>query len=79
MSVLLCCTISTVASSARSTSVTVAITADSTEKGTVRGVVLCQQIRALDLKERKAQFHTKAESHLIDVVVMKLVDIIDPQ
>ncbi len=79
MGVSLCCPISTVAIGARSAGVTVAITSDSTEKGTVRGVVLCHQIRALDLKERKAQFHTKAESHLIDEVVMKLVDIIDPQ
>lgn len=79
LGVSICCPISTVASGARSAGVTVAITADSTEKGTVRGVVLCHQIRALDLKERKARFHTKAEPHLIDEVVMKLVDIIDPQ
>lgn len=79
MGVSLCCPISTVANSARSAGVTVAITADSTEKGTISGVILCHQIRALDLKERKAQFHTKAEPRLIDEVVMKLVDIIDPQ
>lgn len=79
MGVSLCCPISTVATGARSAGVTVAVTADSTENGEVRGVVLCHQVRALDLKERKAQCYTKAESCLIDDVVMKLVDIIDPQ
>ncbi|GKX57114.1 mRNA interferase PemK [Leminorella grimontii] len=79
MGVSLCCPISTVAAGARSAGVTVAVTADGTENGEVQGVVLCHQVRALDLKERKAQFYTKAESYLIDDVVMKLVDIIDPQ
>lgn len=79
LGVSICCPISTVATSARSAGVTVSISGDSTKKGTVRGVVLCHQVRALDLKNRNAKFHTKAEPHLIDEVIMKLVDIIDPQ
>lgn len=51
----------------------------STESGKVTGVILCHQVRALDLKERQAKYATKAEDYLIDEVIMKLVDLIDPQ
>jgi mRNA interferase ChpB len=79
LGVSICCPISTVANAARSQGVTVAVGGNSTESGTISGVVLCHQVRALDLKARKAHFSTVAESYLVDEVVLKLVDLIDPQ
>ncbi|PLR36243.1 growth inhibitor PemK [Chimaeribacter californicus] len=79
LGVSICCPVSTVAQAARSTGVTMAVTADSTASGTVRGVVLCHQVRALDLIARQAVYHTDAESFLVDEVVMKLIDLLDPQ
>lgn len=75
----ICCPISTRALASRSQSVTVAIDGNSTESGKIHGVILCHQVRALDLKERQAKFSTKAESYVIDEVIMKLIDLIDPQ
>lgn len=75
----ICCPISTGANAARSQSVTVNLLGDSTESGKITGVVLCHQVRALDLQARQAKFSTKAEEYLIDEVIMKLVDLIDPQ
>lgn len=79
LGVAICCPILTGANAARSRGVTVVVDGGSTLTGTVNGVVLCHQVRALDLTERRAKFITLAESHLIDEVVMTLVDIIDPQ
>ncbi|KOC87683.1 type II toxin-antitoxin system PemK/MazF family toxin [Winslowiella iniecta] len=76
LGVAICCPIST---GANARGVTVVVDGGSTLKGTVNGVVLCHQVRALDLTERRAKFIILAESHLIDEVVMTLVDIIDPQ
>ncbi|MDO9664946.1 type II toxin-antitoxin system PemK/MazF family toxin [Glaesserella parasuis] len=67
------------ANAARSQNITVVLDGSSTESGKVTGVILCHQVRALDLKERQAKYATKAEDYLIDEVIMKLVDLIDPQ
>lgn len=67
------------ANAARSQNITVVLDGSSTESGKVTGVILCRQVRALDLKERQAKYATKAEDYLIDEVIMKLVDLIDPQ
>ncbi|MDG6459536.1 type II toxin-antitoxin system PemK/MazF family toxin [Glaesserella parasuis] len=75
----ICCPISTGGNAARSQNVTVVLDGSSTESGKVTGVILCHQVRALDLKERQAKYATKAEDYLIDEVIMKLVDLIDPQ
>lgn len=58
---------------------TVALEGNSTASGTITGVILCHQVRALDLAARQAKFATIAEDYLIEEVVMKLVDLIDPQ
>lgn len=79
LGVAICCPISTGGNAARSQSVTVAIDGNSTKSGTITGVILCHQVRALDLYAREAKFSTEAESYLVDEVVMKLVDLIDPQ
>lgn len=75
----ICCPISTGGNAARSQNVTVVLDGSSTASGKVTGVILCHQVRALDLKERQAKYATKAEDYLIDEVIMKLVDLIDPQ
>ena len=75
----LCCPISTGGNAARSQSVTVTLDGNSTQSGKITGVILCHQLRALDLEERQAKFATKAEDYLIDEVIMKLVDLIAPQ
>lgn len=67
------------ANAARSQNITVVLDGSSTESGKVTGVILCHQVRALGLKERQAKYATKAEDYLIDEVIMKLVDLIDPQ
>jgi mRNA-degrading endonuclease toxin of MazEF toxin-antitoxin module len=42
---------------------------------TTDGVVLCNQIRTLDLKERAAKFVERAPDHIIDEVMSVLQDI----
>lgn len=79
LGVAICCPISTGGNAARSHSVTVALDGNSTKSGKITGVILCHQVRALDLVSRKAKYATEAESYLVDEVVMKLVDLIDPQ
>lgn len=79
LGVAICCPISSGGNAARSQSVTVAIDGNSTKSGKVTGVILCHQVRALDLEARNAKYATESESYLIDEVVMKLVDLIDPQ
>lgn len=75
----ICCPISSGGNAARSQSVTVVLDSGSTKAGTVTGVILCHQVRALDLSAQQAKFATEAESYLIDEVIVKLVDLIDPQ
>ncbi|MFZ4834248.1 type II toxin-antitoxin system PemK/MazF family toxin [Rouxiella sp. Mn2063] len=79
LGVAICCPISTVASVARSTGVTVAVQPMDTERGDIRGVVLCHQVKAIDLIAREATFETVADSGLIQEVVFKLSNLIDPQ
>ncbi|QCR36680.1 growth inhibitor PemK [Nissabacter sp. SGAir0207] len=79
LGVALCCPISTAALGARSAGVTVSVQPQDTASNQLRGVVLCHQLRAIDLHARGAVFRTLAEPVLLDEVVMKLVDLIDPQ
>lgn len=79
LGVAMCCPISTVANVARSVGVTVTVTPMDTERGDVRGVVLCHQMRALDLNARGATFETVAEETLLREVIFKLTNLIDPQ
>lgn len=79
LGVAICCPISSGGNAARSQSVTVALDGASTKSGKLTGVILCHQIRSLNLNARNAKFATVAESYLVDEVVMKLVDLIDPQ
>ncbi|MDO4430799.1 MAG: type II toxin-antitoxin system PemK/MazF family toxin [Lonepinella koalarum] len=79
LGVAICCPISSGGNSARSQSVTVAIDGNSTKSGKISGVILCHQVRALDLSAREAKYMTESEDYLIDEVVMKLIDLIDPQ
>lgn len=79
LGVAMCCPISTVADGARSVGVTVAVTPMDTEIGSLRGVVLCHQLKAVDLLARGAEFYTVAEPELTQEVVYKLINLIDPQ
>ena len=79
LGVAMCCPSSTVANQARSTGVTVTVTPMDTERGDIRGVVLCHQVQAVDLLARGATFETVAENTLIQEVVFKLINLIDPQ
>ncbi|HFE3207851.1 TPA: type II toxin-antitoxin system PemK/MazF family toxin [Providencia stuartii] len=63
---------------ARSTGVTVVLDGSSTDKGIVTGVVLCYQIRTLDLASRKATYSSTVNPEILDEVIGKIVDIIDP-
>ncbi|AVF37987.1 type II toxin-antitoxin system PemK/MazF family toxin [Rahnella sikkimica] len=79
LGVAICCPISTNADAARSAGVTVSVTPMDTEAGNIRGVVLCHQVRALDLNAREATFETVAEDNLLREVIFKLTNLIDPQ
>lgn len=79
LGVAICCPISSVAEGARSAGVTVAVQPMDTERGNIRGVVLCHQAQAVDLIARGATFETVAEPALIQEVIFKLTNLIDPQ
>lgn len=64
---------------ARSKAVTVWLDGDSTDKGTISGVVLCYQLRSLDLTARKARYSATVSPWIMDEILGKVVDLIDPQ
>ena len=64
---------------ARSKAVTVWLDGDSTDKGTISGVVLCYQLRSLDLTARKARYSATVSPWVMDEILGKVVDLIDPQ
>ncbi|NIF24545.1 type II toxin-antitoxin system PemK/MazF family toxin [Candidatus Pantoea multigeneris] len=64
---------------ARSAAVTVYIDGSSTDTGKVTGVALCYQLSSLDLPARNASFSAKVEPHVMDEILAKIVDLIDPQ
>lgn len=45
----------------------------------ITGVALCYQVRSLDLIERQAKYAATAESSIVDEVLAKVIDILDPQ
>lgn len=79
LKVAMCCPISTGANAARSEGVTVNILPYDTDNGNLRGVVLCHQLKAVDLIARDAKFYAIADEALICEVINKLVNLIDPQ
>ncbi|GAA0353070.1 type II toxin-antitoxin system PemK/MazF family toxin [Morganella psychrotolerans] len=79
LGVAICLPITSGGGLARSQSVTVSIDGSSTDKGLVTGVVLCYQIRTMDLAARKASYHSKVAPEIMDEVLGIVVDIIDPQ
>ncbi|PWC20196.1 growth inhibitor PemK [Brenneria roseae subsp. roseae] len=79
LGVAICCPISTKAEAARSAGVTVAVTPIDTDRGDLRGVVLCHQAQAVDLIAKGATFETVAEDVLTQDVIIKLINLIDPQ
>ncbi|EEB7406979.1 type II toxin-antitoxin system PemK/MazF family toxin [Salmonella enterica] len=79
MGTAMCVPVTSGGAQARSKSTTVYIDGGSTDKGKVTGVVLCHQIRALDLVARKAVYTCKADSNLVDEIVMMVVDLLDPR
>ncbi|EPF7730892.1 type II toxin-antitoxin system PemK/MazF family toxin [Escherichia coli] len=79
LKVAMCCPISTGANAARSSGVTVNVLPHDTQTGNLHGVVLCHQLKAVDLIARGAKFHTVADEALISEEIGKLVNLIDPQ
>ncbi|PHM70533.1 type II toxin-antitoxin system PemK/MazF family toxin [Xenorhabdus sp. KJ12.1] len=75
----LCVPITTGGGFARSEAVTVYLDGASTDTGKITGVVLCYQIRSLDLNERKATYSAQAEASIVDEILAKVIDILDPQ
>ncbi|MBA8563183.1 type II toxin-antitoxin system PemK/MazF family toxin [Citrobacter portucalensis] len=74
-----CVPITSGGASARSHAVTVYLDGDSTDTGRVTGVVLCYQLRALDLVARKASYTARVAPHIMDEILGMVVDLIDPQ
>jgi mRNA interferase ChpB len=64
---------------ARSKAVTVWLDGDSTDTGEITGVVLCYQLRALDLATRHARYAATVSPHVMDEILGMVVDLIDPQ
>ncbi|PHM23788.1 type II toxin-antitoxin system PemK/MazF family toxin [Xenorhabdus ehlersii] len=75
----LCVPITSGGGLARSEAVTVYLDGSSTDTGKITGVVLCYQIRSLDLNERKATYSAQAEPSVVDEILSKVIDILDPQ
>ncbi|MDC9606662.1 type II toxin-antitoxin system PemK/MazF family toxin [Xenorhabdus griffiniae] len=75
----LCVPITSGGGVARSEAVTVYLDGSSTDTGKITGVVLCYQIRSLDLNESKATYSAQAEPSVVDEVLSKVIDILDPQ
>ncbi|MBE8598126.1 type II toxin-antitoxin system PemK/MazF family toxin [Xenorhabdus sp. BG5] len=75
----LCVPITSGGGIARSEAVTVYLDGSSTDTGKITGVVLCYQIRSLDLNERKATYSAQATPGIVDEILTKVIDILDPQ
>lgn len=74
-----CVPVNSGGSLARSHAVTVWLDGDSTDTGQITGVVLCYQLRALDLSARKARYAATVAPHIMDEILSMVVDLIDPQ
>ncbi|WP_029991360.1 type II toxin-antitoxin system PemK/MazF family toxin [Morganella morganii] len=74
----ICVPITSAGLRARSTGVTVILDGGSTDSGYITGCVLCHQLRTLDLNARAAKFKTNVTPEILDEVIGKIVDIIDP-
>ncbi|EBB2279815.1 type II toxin-antitoxin system PemK/MazF family toxin [Salmonella enterica] len=79
MGTAMCVPVTSGGAQARSKSTTVYIDGGCTDTGKITGVVLCHQIRALDLTARKAVYTCKADSRLVDEIVMMVIDLLDPR
>ncbi|EAP3911080.1 type II toxin-antitoxin system PemK/MazF family toxin [Salmonella enterica subsp. enterica] len=79
MGTAMCVPVTSGGAMARSKSTTVYIDGNSTDTGKITGVALCHQIRALDLVTRKGSYSCKAESQLVDEIIMMVVDLLDPR
>ncbi|MBD1229438.1 type II toxin-antitoxin system PemK/MazF family toxin [Xenorhabdus griffiniae] len=75
----LCVPITSRGGIARSEAVTVYLDGSSTDTGKITGVVLCYQIRSLDLNELKATYSAQATPGIVDEILTKVIDILDPQ
>lgn len=74
-----CIPITTGGGLARSEAVTVYFDGSSTDTGKITGVALCYQVRSLDLIERRAKYAATAVPSVVDDVLAKVIDILDPQ
>ncbi|EGL4347720.1 type II toxin-antitoxin system PemK/MazF family toxin [Salmonella enterica] len=79
MGTAMCVPVTSGGALARSKSTAVYIDGNSTDTGKITGVALCHQIRALDLAARKAVYTCKADSQLVDEIIMMIVDLLDPR
>ncbi|AYA41280.1 type II toxin-antitoxin system PemK/MazF family toxin [Xenorhabdus nematophila] len=75
----LCVPITSGGGPARSEAITVYLDGSSTDAGKITGIALCYQIRSLDLNERKATYAAQAEPDIVDEILAKVIDILDPQ
>lgn len=64
---------------ARSKAVTVWLDGDSTDTGKITGVVLCYQLRSLDLVACKGRYAATVSPWVMDEILGMVVDLIDPQ
>lgn len=79
LGVAICVPITSGGARPSSEAVTVYIDGGSTDKGNVTGVVLCHQVRALDLFARNATYKALVHSHITDEILAKVIDILDPK
>lgn len=74
-----CVPVTSGGSASRSQSVTVYLDGNSTDTGRITGVVLCYQLRSLDLSARKGAYAATVESHIMDEILSMVIDLIDPR
>ncbi|MDX7998581.1 type II toxin-antitoxin system PemK/MazF family toxin [Xenorhabdus sp. Reich] len=75
----LCVPITSGGGLARSEAITVYLDGSSTDTGKITGIALCYQIRSLDLNECKATYAAQVEPDIVDEILAKVIDILDPQ
>lgn len=79
LGVVNCVPITSAGGQVRSHSVHVVIDGSSTTDGTVTGVALCHVIRSFDMVARGAKYKTTLDDAVMDEVVEKVIDLLDPQ
>lgn len=74
-----CLPITSAGMKSRNENVAVYLDGSSTDTGKVTGIVMCYQLRSMDLSARGATYAAKVDPAVMDEIMGLVVDLIDPQ